>query len=558
MVELLLTMLERLGIIVMIAFVLTRLSFFRDMIYRDHLNNDQRFKAILFFSFFGIIGTYSGVAFHSASGTYNVWAFDLANEEAIANSRVIGVVMAGLFGGWKVGLATGFLAGAHRYTLGGFTDFACGAASVIAGLIAACFYQSKKEITLKTAFAAGALSECVQMGMILLLAKPFDRALFLVQQIGLPMIIANGLGAALFLLIIKSVVKEEEKAAALQAQKTLRMASKTIPHLRNGLDAESASVICEIVLKEVQANAVSINQQNEVLAFKGTGTPQPHLSVHKSPYIETSIGSDTILAAPIHQGEKQVGTLLFYFRTGQKISELAVESVLGISSLIGHQLQNAEIERTYTLAKEAEVKALQAQISPHFLFNSLNTIVSLTRIEPDQARRLLIDLARFLRKNLSATTAEWTSLSEELDHVRAYLSIEQTRFENRLSVHYEIDESVLHAPVPPLTLQPIVENAVKYSMQGVGDHEVHIQIQPQNGCVVVAISDDGPGVEAARQKELGQKAVSSQKGSGIGLVNVNRRLKLLVGEEAGLTFSSSQKGGLLVSFNIPIKEGDHA
>lgn len=105
-----------------------------------------------------------------------------------------------------MGLATGFLAGAHRYTLGGFTDFACGAASVIAGLISACFYRTKKEVSLGTAFVAGALSECVQMGMILLLAKPFDRALLLVSQIGIPMILANGLGAALFLLIIKSVI----------------------------------------------------------------------------------------------------------------------------------------------------------------------------------------------------------------------------------------------------------------------------------------------------------------------------------------------------------------
>ncbi|WP_245797920.1 LytS/YhcK type 5TM receptor domain-containing protein [Domibacillus mangrovi] len=538
----------------MIAFVLTRLSFFREIIYRDHLENDQRIKAIFFFSFFGIIGTYSGIAFNSDSGQFNVWAFDLANEEAIANSRVIGIVMAGLFGGWKVGLGTGLIAGIHRYTLGGFTDIACGSASVLAGLIAGRFHQKKNGITLSTAFFAGALSECLQMGMILLIAKPFDRALILVEQIGIPMILANGLGAALFLLIIKSVINEEEKAAALQAQKTLRLASETIKHLRNGLDAESAQLICEIVHKEVPTSAVSIMNHERILAFVGTGKPAPPLNVGNSAYTITKSGYDTVIAAPIQQGAKNAGLLLFYFRSEKEATELAIESLLGISSLLGNQLKMAEIEKTFSLAKEAEIKALQAQISPHFLFNSLNTIVSLTRIEPDKARRLLLSLSHFLRKNLSATTAEWTTLLEELQHVKAYLSIEETRFEDKLSVRYHIDDTILHAMVPPLTLQPIVENAVKYSLSETNSHsEVTVSIKQCKDSVIICVCDNGPGIEVEQLAIIGQQPVSSDNGSGIGLYNVNRRLIMLFGETSKLIFTKRESGGTSVSFSVPMK-----
>ncbi|WP_407919223.1 histidine kinase [Domibacillus indicus] len=95
-----------------------------------------------------------------------------------------------------------------------------------------------------------------------------------------------------------------------------------------------------------------------------------------------------------------------------------------------------------------------------------------------------------MRKNLCATTADWTTLSEELDYVKAYLSIEETRFEEKLHIHYKIDESVLHQRIPPLTLQPLVENAVKYSMAGSGSHNVFISIQSHYENRVLIVDDE--------------------------------------------------------------------
>lgn len=269
MFELLITMVERLGIIVTIAFILTRFQFFRDMIYQEKLSKRQQFTAIVFFGFFGIIGTYTGLSLDTESLQFNRWTSGLATDEAIANSRVIGVVLAGLLGGYKVGIGAGLIAGLHRFTLGGFTALSCGLAAIIAGIVSGAFHRNN-HVRLSSAFFIGALAETLQMLVILLISRPFEQARTLVEIIGLPMILANGIGSALFLLIIKSVVNEEEKAGAIQAQKTLRIADKTLAHLRNGLNPDSAKAVCHILHNEIKTSAVAMTDLKEILAHVGS------------------------------------------------------------------------------------------------------------------------------------------------------------------------------------------------------------------------------------------------------------------------------------------------
>ncbi len=271
MFELMITMLERLGIIVTVAFVITRFRFFRRMIRQEQFDRRQQYSAILFFGFFGIIGTYSGIAFSTESLQFNRWAQGLSPDEAIANSRVIGIIIAGLLGGYKVGIGAGLIAGVHRYTLGGFTDIACGLSAVIAGFISAAFHKKGQKLSLSSAFVIGALAETIQMLVILVVASPFDRSLALVEVIGVPMVLANGIGSALFLLIIKNVVNEEEKAGALQAHKALRLAELTITHLRKGLNVASAKAVCNILYKEVGASAISMTDDEKILTHIGLG-----------------------------------------------------------------------------------------------------------------------------------------------------------------------------------------------------------------------------------------------------------------------------------------------
>jgi two-component system sensor histidine kinase LytS len=575
MFELFIAMLERLGIIVTIAFILTRLRFFQDMIYRDKLSWKHRTTAILFFGFFGIIGTYTGVTFNTDTFEFNRWSNDLTSDEAIANSRVIGVVIAGLLGGYRVGIGAGLIAGIHRYTLGGFTALPCGLAAIVGGLIAGFFHKKAKQMEFSKAFLIGAGAEAVQMLIILLIASPFDKALTLVNMIGVPMILANGVGTALFLLIIRSVVNEKEKIGALQAQKSLSIANQTLVHLRKGLTIDSAAAVCKILHQEIHTIAISITNQSQILAHIGRGddhhrTDHPiqteithkvlrdgKLIVAKEQEVKCAnkdcpLGAAVI--APLKQRGSTMGTIKFYFQSEKEITNVVLELISGLSDLLSQQIEMADAEHAHQLAQEAEIKVLQAQISPHFLFNCLSTIVSLTRLNPNKARELLISLSHFLRHNLIGTTEKWTTLETELKHVQAYLSIEEARFVNKLRVDYDIDEVLLSHRIPPLTLQPIVENAIKHGLKEIDrDGVVRISIKANADSIKVMVQDNGKGIPENQIGAVGKQMLASQDGTGVGLYNVNRRLVMMLGEETALAIESAA-GGTVVSFNLPCRE----
>ncbi|TXC92135.1 sensor histidine kinase [Metabacillus litoralis] len=573
MFELLLTMLERLGIIVTVAFLVTRLPFFRHMIQRNEISRKHQYYAIAFFGLFGIIGTYSGVTFDTNSLQFNRWAYELSSEEAIANSRVIGIIIAGLLGGYKVGIGAGIISGLHRFSLGGFTAVSCGLSAILAGVLAGYFHKKRARIHLSTALFVGAFAEATQMLVILLVSKPFIQSLQLVQAIGIPMIIANGVGSAIFLLIVKSVVSEEEKVGATQAQKSLRLAEQTLTYLRNGLSPKTAEVVCRIILKEVDAIAISITNQDNILAH--IGLADDHHKKNMS--IQTSLtkqvlkkGTLTIanqkdiqckmnscplgaaVIAPLKIRDETIGTLKFYFHFEKDISNLDIELIRGLSSLLSNQLEISEAEQAKQLAKEAEIKALQAQISPHFLFNSLNIIVSLIRTNPELARKLIVNLSQYFRKNLTGTTTNWTTLKEELDHVQAYLAIEEARFVDRLVILYDIDQSALTKKIPTLTLQPLVENAIKHGIKDLA-HNCMIKLSIKkidNSSVKIVVKDNGKGIDEERLQTIITSIVDSQNGTGFGLYNVNRRLLLLLGENSRLRVESKLNKGTSVSFKI--------
>lgn len=572
MFELLLTMLERLGIIVTIAFILTRLQFFRNMIYQKQLNRSQQYKAIIFFGFFGIIGTYSGLSLDTESLQFNRWASSLTSDEALANSRVIGVVIAGLLGGYKIGIGAGLIAGIHRFTLGGFTAFSCGFAAILAGIIGGFFYKKNKQVTLKKALLIGSTAEAFQMLIILLLSRPFDKSLALVEMIGVPMILANGLGCALILLIIKNVVNEEEKAGAIQAQKTLRIADQTLAYLHKGMNKDSAEAVCKILQQEIPTTAVSMSNLTETLAHVGACNSHHHnkktiqsniaelnvrdgnLIITNKEQVQCNMKNCPLVVSvvtPLKQRGKMIGTLKFYFHEEKEVTPLAQELISGLSVLLSNQLAIAEADKAYQLAKESEIKALQAQISPHFLFNSMNTIVSLIRLDPARARKLLISLSQFLRQNLAATTMSLTTLEQELKHVKAYLEIEKTRFIEKLDVIYDIDEDALAINIPPLTLQPIIENAIKHGIKNkVNDCFIKISVKTHGKMIKVTVEDNGQGMSDERSLTIGKEFINSEDGTGMALYNINRRLTMLFGNEASLQANSQLNKGTLITFTL--------
>ncbi|SHF25540.1 sensor histidine kinase [Desulforamulus putei] len=573
--SLLISMAERMGIIVAIAFLFTRWSGFRTLL--DNRPNPQsRFLLALIFGFLGIIGTYTGITV-SPGEVQHRFPGSLSYEDAIANSRAIGVMVAGLLGGPLTGLGAGLIAGIHRMSLGGFTDIACGISTVYEGLLGGLVYSRIRRhgiISPGVALATGMAGEMGQMAIILLVAKPFAKALALVQIIAIPMVVANSLGIALFMAIIHAVVEREKTIGAVQAQKALAIADKTLPHLRTGLNFDSALATARIIYEESGAGAVAITDHRFILAHVGEGADhhlpgQPILTevtkrVLEHGQLQTAANPSEILCknrqcplqsaivVPLYSGKKIIGTLKLYSVKRRRPDKVMVELARGLAQLFSTQLELGEAERQARLLQDAEIKALQAQINPHFLFNALNTVVSLIRTNPDEARKVLIELGNYIRQNLKSSLSKWTNLETELKHVQAYLAVVQARFSHRLKVIVDVPDRFLGASLPPLTLQPLVENAVQHGFIKFTDESmISIRAVQQNEDLLITVQDNGVGIDPEKLKSLLEGKNNRHEG-GIGLINVHSRLKGVFGPGYGLSIQSSPHGGTTVQFRIPL------
>jgi two-component system LytT family sensor kinase len=199
-------------------------------------------------------------------------------------------------------------------------------------------------------------------------------------------------------------------------------------------------------------------------------------------------------------------------------------------------------EQLRALATQAELKALKAQINPHFLFNTLNTIAQLIHTDSARAETTVERLAEMFRYVLDGSERGLVPLEEELVFVDTYLEIERARFGQRLRVTRQIAPQVSDAPVPSLILQPLVENAVRHGQGDGGSIDLTLRVRPQDDAVLIAVADQGPGMPAGHR--IGE-------GPGHGLHNVDERLKKTYGEAYGLEIAANDPQGTVVTVRIP-------
>ncbi len=202
-----------------------------------------------------------------------------------------------------------------------------------------------------------------------------------------------------------------------------------------------------------------------------------------------------------------------------------------------------------THAARTEIKYLNAQIQPHFLFNTLNTIIAYIRVEPDTARDLLLEFSTWLRgKFRYYSEGTEISLNEEMEIIKAYLKIEQARYKDRLRIIYDVDEHI-GTKIPCLLLQPLVENAIKHGVAPLKDGgTVSISVKHANGILFISISDTGNGMD---EKKIDKILSGEQSSSGVGLCNINLRLRALYNTQ--LQIISVPGEGTSVSMKIPDK-----
>lgn len=355
---------------------------------------------------------------------------------------------------------------------------------------------------------------------------------------------------------------------------TLKIANETLPILRQGLNEETAQKAAEIILKISDVAAVAITDRERVLAYVGAGCErhQPGRLILteatkqvikngelkivdtkeklKCPVKDCNCPLEAAVIAPLKsKGQIEGCVKLYQTREGQMPPHV-VKLAVGIAQLLGLQMELAELDRQSQLVTKAELEALHAQINPHFLFNTLNTIIMFSRTNPETARELLIRLAAFFRQTLKRH-GHFNTLGEELEYIDTYLVLEKARFGDKLKIIKEIEPETMEYQIPVLTLQPLVENAVKHGITTkVGPGEVRITVAKEHGELHMTVRDNGVGIPEDKIDLILLPGVGS--GNGVGITNVNERLKSLFGEGYGLKVTSKINEGTTIHVRVPL------
>ncbi|MEV5277071.1 histidine kinase [Streptomyces sp. NPDC051994] len=342
---------------------------------------------------------------------------------------------------------------------------------------------------------------------------------------------------------------------------TLHTASLAAPPLRAGLTAEAARKSARRLRSLLGTDALCLTDRDTILTWDGAG--EQHHSAHIMDQLAALLdtGRDRAfplscedldcplrwaVAVPLTVDDRVLGTLI---ACAPRESAVLARAAGEVGRWVSVQLELAELDRSRTRLIEAEIKALRAQISPHFIFNSLAAIASFVRTDPERARELLLEFADFTRYSFRRH-GDFTTLADELHSIDQYLALARARFGDRLSVTLQVAPEVLPVALPFLCLQPLVENAVKHGIEGaVATSRITISALDAGNEAEVVIEDDGVGMDPQRLRRIlrGDGGPST----GIGLLNVDERLRQVYGDAYGLVIETGVGAGMKVTARIP-------
>ncbi|NHH99723.1 sensor histidine kinase [Oceanimonas sp. MB9] len=554
--SLVLLLIQQMSLYLVIVYLVSKTPLFR-LLTEPSTRLPHKVFIYLVFSGFCIMATYFGEQTHGA----------------IANTRAMGAVLGGLLGGPVTGTLVGLTGGLHRYSLGGFTDMACAVSTTLeglsAGLVSLYLRRTGRSelifnplrVCLLTLFA-----ELMQMAIILLLARPFDEALELVLQIAPSMLLVNSVGAALFMSMVRDQKAMLDKQSSAFSTKALKIAERSVGLLSKGFNEETSAQVARILIEETWVGAVAITDREKLLAFIGIGADH-HLpgapissqmtldaiqqnkvmfadgvdvpySCSMSPHCR--LGSSLVI--PLRSDNEVVGAIKLYEPKNKLFLNINRTLGEGIARLLSSQILFGRFLEQRSLLTQTELKLLQAQINPHFLFNALGTIGAITRRDANRARQLLQHLSQFLRINLKRTTGLVT-LGDELEHIDAYLTIEKARFVDKLQVKLNIPEALHGLRVPAFTLQPIIENAVKHGTSHLLDTgHIRVTATRQGSTLHLEVTDNAGLYRPAKESD------------GLGMNLVHKRIQNLFGPDYGLNVSCEPGEQTRVDISLPITE----
>src|SRR5664279_6461483 len=363
------------------------------------------------------------------------------------------------------------------------------------------------------------------------------------------------LGAVLALVVLSSAGfllyrrRDLGTSAERVTFQTLHTASLAAPDLRGGLTEAGAERAVRHLRVLLGTSAVALTDRSRTLAVDGASHHHTFAAIeHAQPVLDSGatliLGAAAVSCGPecpvrgavasaIVDGDAVVGALVAYSRDTTAILVRAVEEV---AQWVSGQLESGTLEAQRHILMEAELRALRAQISPHFIYNSLTAIASFTRTDPERARELLLEFADFTRYAFRRH-GEFTTLAEELRSIERYLVLEKARFGDRLHVITRIAPEVLSVRLPFLSIQPLIENAVRHGLEPQsGAGTVTIVALDDGPQCVITIEDDGVGADPDVVREALAGRTTSPS---VGLANVDSRLRTVYGDQHGIVVETA-------------------
>jgi two-component system LytT family sensor kinase len=314
--------------------------------------------------------------------------------------------------------------------------------------------------------------------------------------------------------------------------------------VRAGLVGAGVTSAASRLRKLLDAEAVGLTGLDGDIAWSG----RPSDSDAAAKLVERVLRTDSrsvrggdLVALPLHARDELVGALVVD-------GDVAVSAAREAAALVGEALDMAKLEASAVVAQQAELRALRAEISPHFVYNSLTAIASFVESDPERARELMLDFAEYTRHSL-ARHGDYTTVAGEFLAIEAYLALARAVLGDRLKVQVRIAPEILPVAIPYLALQPIVENAVQHGVELPGSSGlVQVSGEAEGSECVITVEDDGPGMDPEYAADV---LAGRGKPDSLGLVNVDRRLRTVFGPSYGLVIETASGEGTRVVLRVP-------
>ncbi|MCB7135878.1 sensor histidine kinase [Cellulosimicrobium marinum] len=338
--------------------------------------------------------------------------------------------------------------------------------------------------------------------------------------------------------------------------RTLHLASRAATHLRDGLDGDDVRRAARSLRTLLGCDALAVVTPDGALALDGPA----HLAPDARRVAQQVLAEGTrrtardaglqAVGAPIVTGERVPGVVVAF---AERVHPPLVRATEEVAQWCAAQLELAELEASRAALVEAELRALRAQISPHFVYNALGAIAAFISTDPDRARDLVLDFADFTRYSFR-DRGDFTTLADELHSIRSYVELERARFGERLTVTLRIAPEALATTIPFLSVQPLVENAVRHGLEPREEGgTIVITARAEGTQAEITVEDDGVGTDPATLHAV----LRGERAGHVGLRNVDTRVRQLYGDDHALEVETAPGSGTLVRLRVPLSQPLH-